>query len=41
MIISKYWAFAENIDQDQTSQNEQSDLGSTLTDKEIFFWSKT
>ena len=28
--------FADSIDQDQTAQNVQSDLGSTLLDKEIF-----
>ena len=27
------WTFAENVDQDQTAQNVQSDLGSTLSDK--------
>ena len=28
--------FADNVDQDQTAQNVQSDLESTLSDKEIF-----
>ena len=32
--------FANNVDQDQTAQNVQSDLGSTLSDMELYFSQK-
>ena len=35
LLITTYRPFADNVDQDQTAQNVQSDPGSTLSDKEI------
>ena len=30
--------FVDNVDQDQTAQNVQSDIGPTLSNMEIFFF---
>ena len=36
LLIATHGPFADSVDQDQTAQNVQSDLGSTLSDKKIF-----
>ena len=36
LMIATHRPFADSVDQDQTAQNVQSDLESTLSDKEIF-----
>ena len=35
LLITTHRPFADNVDQDQTAENVQSDLGSMLSDKEI------
>ena len=40
LLIAIHRPFADSVDQDQTAQNVQSDLGSTLSDKEIFLSKK-
>ena len=36
LLIATHGPYADSVDQDQTAQNVQSDLGSTLSDRETF-----